>query len=82
MQALSLVWGILALIGMLIGFAPLFEALNWLNIPFATMGVLISSAALGRSREERKGMSVAGLVCCTIAVLVGIIRFVLGLGGI
>jgi hypothetical protein len=80
MQTLSLMWGILALIGMLMGFAPLFEALNWINIPFAALGVLISSAALGRSREERKGLSLAGLACSTIAVFVGIVRLVLGLG--
>lgn len=80
MQALSLTWGIVALFGMLIGLMPLFGALNWLNIPFAVVGVLISSAALGRARDEGKGMSIAGLVCCTIAVLVGILRLVVGLG--
>jgi hypothetical protein len=33
MQVLSLIWGILALMGMLIAFMPLFVALNWINIP-------------------------------------------------
>lgn len=80
MQILSLIWGILALMGMLIGFIPLLGALNWINIPFAIIGVMISSAALGRAREEPKGMSIAGLVCCMLAVLVGIIRLVLGVG--
>lgn len=80
MQVLSLIWGILALVGMLVAFMPLFGALNWINIPFAIIGVMISSAALGRSREEPKGMSIAGLVCCTLAVLVGMIRLVMGVG--
>lgn len=80
MQVLSLIWGILALVGMLVAFMPLFGALNWINIPFAIIGVMISSAALGRSREESKGMSIAGLVCCTLAVLVGMIRLVMGVG--
>ncbi len=80
MQVLSLIWGIFALVGMLVAFMPLFGALNWINIPFAIIGIMISSAALGRSREEPKGMSIAGLVCCTLAVLVGMIRLVMGVG--
>ena len=80
MQVLSLIWGVLTLLGMLIEFLPRFGAIDWINMPFAIIGVMISSAALGRSREEPKGMSIAGLVCCTLAVLVGMIRLTLGVG--
>jgi hypothetical protein len=81
MQVFSLIWGILALLGLLIGFVPPWGALNWVNIPFAIIGVMISSAALGRSRDEPKAMSIAGLACCMIAVIVGIFRLVVGAGG-
>jgi hypothetical protein len=81
MQVLSLVWGILALIGMLIGFVPCLGALNWLNIPFAGVGAIVSGVALGTSKESGRGASLAGLVCCGIALVFGMIRLAMG-GGI
>jgi hypothetical protein len=80
MQVLSLIWGIFAILGMLVGFMPLFGALNWLNIPFAGVGAIVSAIATGRSQVEPKGKSIAGLICCGIAVIFGLIRLVLGLG--
>ena len=50
MQVFSLLWGIVAIIGMLIGFVPLLGALNWLNIPFAGVGIIFSAVAVGVSR--------------------------------
>ena len=81
MQVLSLIWGILAVCGMLIGFVPCFGALNWLNIPFAGLGIIISAIALGTSGDEPKGGSIAGLICCGFAVLIGLFRLVIG-GGV
>jgi hypothetical protein len=46
MQTLSLVWGILAILGMLVAFFPCLGSLNWLNIPFAVAGVIVSVIAL------------------------------------
>ena len=45
MQALSLAWGILAVSGMLVGFIPCFGWLNWINIPFAFVGLIFSVVA-------------------------------------
>ena len=81
MQVLSLIWGVFALLGTLMEFLPRLGAFDWITMPFAIIGVMISSAALGRSREEPKGMSMAGLVCCTLAVLAGMGRLVLGVVG-
>lgn len=81
MQVLSLIWGILAILGMVVGFIPCLGALNWLNIPFSSIGIIISSIALGTAGEKPKGSSIAGLVCCAIAVFFGIIRLILG-GGV
>ncbi len=80
MQVLSLIWGILAILGMLVGFVPCLGALNWINIPFAGIGIVISGVAFGTAGHAPKGSSVAGLVCCIIALFFGLIRLVLGGG--
>ena len=81
MQTLSLAWGVLALIGMMIAFIPCLGALNWINIPFAAVGLVISFLVFGTSRAVDKSGSIAGIVCCLIALVLGIIRLILG-GGI
>ncbi len=81
MQIVSLIWGILAIIGMIAGFLPCLGALNWLNIPFAAIGIIISGIALGTAGHKPKGSSIAGLVCCVAAMFFGIFRLALG-GGI
>ncbi len=80
MQTVSLIWGILSIVGMLIGFLPCFGVLNWLNIPFAGLGIAFSAVALGTSDKESKGNSTAGLICCVCAVLFGGMRLILGSG--
>jgi hypothetical protein len=80
-QTLSLIWGILALVGMLVFLFPCLGALNWVNIPFAGLGLIFSVIALATGKEGNRGGSIAGTVCCGLAVLVGIIRLFLG-GGI
>ena len=80
MHIVSLLWGILAVLGMLVGFMPLFGALNWLNIPFAAVGAIVSGILLSKSPAPNRGMVITGLVCCVIAVMLGAIRLVLGLG--
>jgi hypothetical protein len=81
MQVISLVWGILALVGMFIAFFPCLGSLNWLNIPFALIGLIVSIVALVQAKpEEKKSGSVAGICCCAAAVLFGAIRLMLGGG--
>jgi hypothetical protein len=81
MQILSMVWGILAIVGMIVGFFPCLGSLNWINIPFAGIGLIVSVTALATTKEENKGGSIAGIVCCAIAIVFGIIRLIAG-GGI
>ena len=81
MQTLSLFWGMLAILGMLVAFFPCLGALNWINIPFAVIGLVISVAAYVGGKEGKKGGSLIGLICCAIAVVFGGVRLVLG-GGI
>ena len=82
MQVLSLVWGILSGVGFMIGLTPCLGALNWVNIPFALIGCVISGIALGTAQPNQpKGMSIAGLIICILVVVFGGIRLVLG-GGV
>jgi len=81
MSLISLIFGILSLIGLFIAAIPCLGALNWLNIPFAIVGAIISAIALVKAERGRKGMAMTGLVLCAIAIVAGGFRLSLG-GGI
>ena len=74
----SLIWGILAIIGMAVAIIPFLGSLNYLNIPFAVFGLLFSVFVLIVS--SKKEAAVAGCVLCGVAILLGAIRLVLGFG--
>jgi uncharacterized membrane protein HdeD (DUF308 family) len=76
-----MVWGILAIVGMIVGFFPCLGSLNWINIPFAGIGLIVSVIALATTKkEENKGGSIGGIICCAIAIVFGIIRLIAGVG--
>lgn len=81
MQALSLALGILSMLGLFIGFVPCLGALNWINIPFAVVGAIVSLVALNQAPPNKKGLAIAGLVMCVIAILLGAKRLMWG-GGV
>ena len=74
----SLVWGILAIIGMAVGIIPFLGSLNYLNIPFAVLGLLFSVLAIVLS--SKKELAIVGCILCAVAILFGIIRLVIGFG--
>jgi hypothetical protein len=80
MQTLALVWGMLAMVGLGVGFLPCLGALNWLNIPFAVVGLIISVVASSNAPIGRRGTAVAGLVLNAIAIVLGALRLFLGAG--
>jgi len=82
MQITSLIFGILSIVGMLVAFMPCLGSLNWINIPFAIIGLVISYLAKGKVEEgESQTKAMVGLILCGIAVVFGLIRLVLG-GGV
>lgn len=82
MKTASLIFGILAIIILIVGFFPCLGSLNWINIPFAGLGLIISIVATVQSKEgESKGSAIAGIILCSIAVIFGLIRLVAG-GGV
>ncbi len=78
LSGLSLVWGILAILGMVIGFIPCLGSINYLNIPFAVFGLLFSVVALVMSSD--KTYAIAGCALCAVAIFLGAVRLVLGFG--
>jgi hypothetical protein len=82
MKTASLVFGIFALLLMIVGFFPCLGALNWINIPIAGVGLIISIVALSQNKVgESNGKAIGGLVMCGIAMIFGLIRLIMG-GGI
>jgi len=79
MPTLALLWGIASLIGMAVGFLPCLGALNWLNIPFAAVGLVVSLVAGAKPGPNPAAR--AGAIMCAIAIVVGVIRLILG-GGV
>ncbi len=71
MKTLGTIIGILCLILMLFGFLPLFGWLNWLIIPLAIIGLIVSSLGEGGS----------GKILFIVVIIFGILRLILG-GGI
>lgn len=71
MNTIGRIFGILAIIGMLIGMIPLLGWINWLNIPLAIIGLMLS--IIGKSK--------GGIVICVVAIFFGFFRLSLG-GGI
>ena len=80
MNTLNIVWGVLAVLGMFFGFIPCLGAFNWINIPFAGVGVVLGVIGLVVEKDS-KGGSIAGLIMCGIAVVFGTVRLALG-GGV
>lgn len=76
MGTLSLIWGIFAILGMMLAMIPLLGWMNWFNIPFAIIGLIVS--AVGMSGQRNRNAAVAGLILCLVAVILGGIRLMLG----
>jgi len=79
-QVISLIWGIFAILGMLVAFIPCLGWLNWLNIPFAGIGLIVSVVAFASEPGVDKSGSIGGIICCTIAIIFGIFRLIIGAG--
>ncbi len=78
MSVIGFIMGIIAFFWMCVALIPFLGWMNWLNIPFATIGLIIS--ILGYA-TRRNTLGLAGIILCSIAILVGILRLSLG-GGI
>ena len=71
--------GIIAFFWMFIALIPFLGWLNWINIPFSIIGLILS--ILGYSQRRQQVLGLIGIVLCGIAITVGVLRLNLG-GGI
>ena len=81
MGLISLLWGIFAMLWMVVALIPLLGWGNWFLIPFAAIGAVIAAIGIAVTRHEHRGRAKAGLVLNGIVILVAIVRLSLG-GGV
>jgi len=82
MNVVSLVFGLLAITGMIVAFFPCLGSLNWLNIPFSLIGLVISWMTYKKIEDGQSNtLPLTGLVLCAIATIFGFFRLVAG-GGV
>ena len=81
MGLISLLWGMFAMLWMLLALVPLLGWGNWFLIPFAAVGALIAAVAIALTSREKRGRAKAGLVLNGIVIIVAVVRLNLG-GGI
>jgi hypothetical protein len=81
MGLISLLWGVFAMLWMLLALVPLLGWGNWFLIPFAAVGALIAALAIAFTSPEKRGRAKAGLMLNGIVIIVAIVRLNLG-GGI
>jgi hypothetical protein len=55
--------------------------LNWLNIPFAVVGLIVSLVSHSSQPSPNRTGSLIGIILCVLAIVIGFKRLVLG-GGI
>ena len=79
MGLISLLWGMFAMLWMLLALVPLLGWGNWFLIPFAAVGAIIAAIGIALTSREKRGRAKAGLVLNGIVIIVAMWR--LGLGG-
>ena len=81
MGLVSVLWGIFAMLWMLLALVPLLGWGNWFVIPFAAVGAIIAAIAMAFTTPANRGRAKTGLVLNGIVIVVAVIRLHLG-GGI
>jgi len=81
MGLISLLWGIFAMLWMIVALIPLLGWGNWFLIPFAAIGAVIGAIGIALSRTGHRGRAKAGFILNVIVILVAIVRLHLG-GGV
>ena len=81
MGLISVIWGIVALLWMLLAFIPLLGWGNWFMIPFAVVGAIIGAIGYALTSPQNRGRAKAGLLLNIAAAVIGAVRLSLG-GGI
>jgi hypothetical protein len=81
MGLISVLWGIFAMLWMLLALVPLLGWGNWFLIPFAAVGAIIAAIAMVFTAPANRGRAKTGLVLNVVVIVVAVIRLHLG-GGV
>ena len=81
MGLISLLWGIFAMLWMVLALIPLLGWGNWFLIPFAAIGAIIAAIGIAVTSPEKRGRAKTGLALNGIVIIVGILRLTIG-GGV
>lgn len=79
MQVASLVIGILTATGSFIGFIPCLGWLNYINVPFAIIGLILGIISVSTAEPGQKTPSVVGICCCSFAIIFGLVRLIISI---
>ncbi len=79
MGLISVLWGVVAMIWMVLALIPLLGWGNWFLIPFAAIGAIIAAIGLLFTADAKTSRARTGLVLNGIVIVVAIVR--LGIGG-
>lgn len=74
---IALVWGGLAVAGMVAGFVPGWKLVGWVDLPFAIMGAVVGIVAIFSRAGGGNRSAVAGTTLCMIASIAGMIALVM-----
>lgn len=76
LSLIALVWGILAITGMGVGFVPVVAPWQWVNLPFAVLGASVGIASIFTGKDGGTKSAVVGISLCMIASIVALLRLV------
>ncbi len=79
MGLISVLWGVVAMIWMVLAHIPMLGWGNWFLIPFAAVGAIIAAIGILFTSGAKTGRAKTGLLLNGIVIVVGIVR--LGIGG-
>lgn len=80
MGIISILWGIVALVWMMLSLIPLLGWANWFMIPFAVVGAIIAAIGMAFTRRENRGRAKTGLILNVVAIAIGALRLSVGGG--
>ena len=72
MDVISFIIGIISLLAIFVAFLPYLGFLHWFIVPLAVVGFFLGLA--GRVQSRNKGLAIGGVVLCSIALLIGLIK--------
>lgn len=78
MGTISLILGIISLMGVCVSLVPLLNILNCITLPIALIGFILGLADVLK-KEEKQKMAIAGMILCGLSLLIGGVRVVISL---